>query len=71
VTQLCPLSYCKDHSQFSQAAQFVAFTIYYDNYIKERDIDGARTVHDGDSTPCKVMDRKPAQTDYLKLLNWI
>jgi len=32
---------------------------------------GARTVHEEDSTQCKIMDRKPAQTDCLKLLNWI
>jgi len=27
-------------------------------------------VSEGDSTPCKVMDRKPTKTDCLKL-NWI
>jgi hypothetical protein len=32
-------------------------------------MDGARIMHEGDSTPCKVMDKKPAQTDCLKLLN--
>ena len=30
---------------------------------------GARTVREGDGTPCKIMDRKPAQTDCLILLN--
>jgi hypothetical protein len=34
-------------------------------------MDGAHTVRQGDSTPCKIMDRKPAQTDCLILLNWI
>lgn len=30
-------------------------------------MDGAHTVHEGDSTPCKVVDRKPGKTDCLKL----
>jgi hypothetical protein len=34
-------------------------------------MDGACTVHEGDSTLCRLMDRNPAQTDCLKLLNWI